>query len=101
MKRSLWKSFITPVAFIAVVLAIILWFTTMNSSASTEQAAVQEEAIRKAAISCYAIEGRYPESLNYIRDNYGVIVNDEDFVINYEAFASNIMPSIEVRLKGD
>ena len=101
MKKSLWKSFITPVAFIAVILAIILWSTTMSSKASVEQANVQKEAIRKAAVSCYAIEGRYPESLNYIRNNYGVIVNEEDFTIDYDVFASNIMPSISVKVKGE
>ena len=101
MRKNLWKAFITPVAFIAVILAIILWSTTMSSKASSEQAGVLETAIRKAAVTCYAIEGRYPESLKYIKDNYGVIVNEEDFTINYEVFASNIMPGIEVRAKGE
>ncbi|MCR4611867.1 MAG: hypothetical protein K5644_08215 [Lachnospiraceae bacterium] len=101
MKKNLWKSFITPVAFIAVVVAIIFWATSLGNKASTEQADVLEEAIRKASVSCYAIEGRYPESLKYIKDNYGVFINEEDFTINYEVFASNIMPSIEVKIKGE
>ncbi len=101
MKKDLWKAFIAPVAFIAVILAIILWSTNMTSKADAQQAQVQEEAIRKAAVTCYAIEGRYPESLKYVRDNYGVIVNEEDFNINYEVFASNIMPSISVKVKGE
>ena len=101
MKKDLWKAFIAPVAFIAVILAIIFWSTNMTSKADAQQAQVQEEAIRKAAVTCYAIEGRYPESLKYVRDNYGVIVNEEDFNINYEVFASNIMPSISVKVKGE
>ena len=101
MKKDLWKAFIAPVAFIAVILAIILWSTNMTSKADAQQAQVQEEAIRKAAVTFYAIEGRYPESLKYVRDNYGVIVNEEDFNINYEVFASNIMPSISVKVKGE
>ena len=101
MKKDFWKSFITPIAFIAVVVAIIFWSTNLSSQASGEQAHILEEAIRKAAVSCYAIEGRYPESLSYIRDHYGVIVNEEDYTINYEVFASNIMPSIEVKTKGE
>ncbi len=101
MKKSFWKSFITPIAFILVILAIIFWSANISSRASGEQASVQEEAIRKAAVSCYAIEGRYPESLKYIKDNYGIIINEDDFTINYEVFASNIMPSIEVKVKGE
>lgn len=101
MKKDLWKAFITPVAFIAVILAIILWSTNMTGKADVQQAKVQEEAIRRAAVTCYAIEGRYPESLQYVRDNYSVIVNEEDFNINYEVFASNIMPSISVKVKGE
>ena len=101
MKKNFWKSFITPVAFIAVVVAIIFWSSTMSSKASAEQASTLENAIRKAAISCYAIEGRYPESLQYIKDNYQVLINEDDFIINYEVFASNIMPSVEVRVRDE
>lgn len=89
------------IAFVLVILAIIMWSGTLSSKASLNEAKVQEDAIRKAAITCYALEGRYPESLSYVKDNYNVIVNEEDFVINYDVFASNIMPSIEVKVKGD
>ncbi len=47
-------------------------------------------------MSCYAIEGRYPESYAYIRDHYGVRVNEDKFYVDYRIFASNIMPDISI-----
>lgn len=61
-----------------------------------ESARVLEDSIRRAAVSCYAVEGRYPDSLDYLTENYGVYVDETDFVVYYEVFASNIMPDVTV-----
>jgi hypothetical protein len=55
-----------------------------------------EEGIRRAVVTCYAIEGSYPESISYIEKHYGVIVDTERYVVYYEIFASNILPNITV-----
>jgi len=47
-------------------------------------------------VQCYAIEGRYPPSVAYLEENYGVKIDRERFDVFYEGFASNIMPSITV-----
>ena len=47
-------------------------------------------------MQCAAIEGSYPMTLSYLEDNYGLQVNDDDFVIFYDAFASNVLPFVTV-----
>ena len=55
-----------------------------------------EEAVRRAAVTCYALEGSYPESYDYLRERYGVRVNENRYDVHYSVFASNLMPDITV-----
>ena len=60
-----------------------------------------EENIRVAIMSCYGIEGSYPEDLNYLRDNYGLYFNDELYQIHYRYLGSNVIPEYRVFKKGN
>ena len=58
-------------------------------------------AVLRSAMECYAVEGVYPESLDYLEQHYGLRVNHRDYIVTYEVFASNQPPSIQVLLKGE
>ncbi len=62
----------------------------------SEGAKIAEESIRRAAVSCYAIEGVYPPDYAYLREHYGVRVDETRYAVIYEVFASNLMPQIAV-----
>ena len=53
-------------------------------------------AILNSAKQCCAIEGSYPASLEHLESDYGLRVNRDDYVITYEVFAENILPSVVV-----
>jgi len=55
-----------------------------------------QERIRRTAVSCYALEGCYPPSLDYMKIWYGLEYNEEMYLVHYEAVASNLMPDITV-----
>ena len=55
-----------------------------------------EQAVRQAAVSCYALEGAYPASYADLKQRSGVAVDEERYIIFYEIFASNIMPDVTV-----
>lgn len=59
-----------------------------------EEKRIADESLRRAAVTCYALEGRYPESYEYIKENYGVRIDERRFTVVYEIFAQNIMPRI-------
>lgn len=61
-----------------------------------ESARVLADSIRRAAVCCYAVEGRYPDTLGYLEDNYGVYIDEAEFAVFYDVFASNIMPDVTV-----
>lgn len=55
-----------------------------------------ETTLRRTAVACFAAEGRYPPSLGYMREHYGIQINDELYAVDYVVFADNLMPDITV-----
>ena len=53
-------------------------------------------AVTRASVQCYAIEGRYPPSVEYLEENYGVRVDRDRYNVFYNGFASNVMPEIVI-----
>jgi len=73
--------------------------STMRFSDESEGKQTQsiEDIIRKAAVQCYALEGEYPPNVEYLRDNYGVILDSSKYFYYYDAsFGSSILPDISV-----
>ena len=55
-----------------------------------------EEAVRKAVISCYALEGIYPANYEDLKAKSGLVIDEEKYKVFYDIFASNIMPDVTV-----
>ena len=73
----------------------------LGRSTGAERAAQLKRAIIRAAVTCYAAEGRYPEDLDYIEAHYGVRADTGSFRVHYELPGENVMPSVSVTWKGD
>lgn len=85
----------------AVALAALLWAAADGLAAqSREQGAVSlRDTVLQTAMQCYAIEGIYPQDLAYLEERYGLTVNHDLYAVTYEAFASNVMPSVVVTVR--
>ncbi|MGL4738268.1 MAG: hypothetical protein ACRCW2_12535 [Cellulosilyticaceae bacterium] len=86
-----------------LVMGWCLAFGGMQTKAYTqsEQMKMMEQAIMKAVVQCYALEGVYPPSIAYISEHYGLEVDEQKYAVYYEIFASNVMPQVKVLpLKG-
>ena len=68
---------------------------------SEEELALLSQQVRRAAVACYASEGRYPQSLDYLEHEYGLRYDGERYAVRYDAFASNVMPDISVSVRGN
>ncbi len=80
---------------IAIFISGILLF---SQKADSKGADTLRDAIRRASVQCYAIEGRYPPSVEYLEENYGIQIDRERYDVFYSGFASNFMPDITVNL---
>jgi hypothetical protein len=50
-------------------------------------------------VQCYAIEGSFPPTVGgveYLRENYGLAVDERRFVVYYESLGQNLVPQIRV-----
>jgi len=91
------KSAVLPVLFTAVIIAMIIFgLHGVESSSRAEGLRTLEDSIRRAVVTAYAIEGRYPQSIEYIEENFGIHIDRSRFIVHYRIFASNIFPEITV-----
>lgn len=72
----------------------------MGKDVAAEDRQQLENAIRRAAVACYAAEGFYPPDMDYITQHYGVQADTQRYHVFYEIFAENIMPQIIVTGRG-
>lgn len=84
-----------------VLTIIIAWFAKQTSSMVSGDISNQtlmsiENAVTTAAMQCYAVEGVYPQTIEYLEGNYGLQLNRERYIIDYEVFASNVLPNVTV-----
>ena len=99
-KRTLRESapaYVLPVICALLTLIIVIHgLGQAERSSRAEGLRTLEESLRRAVITNYAIEGRYPRSLSCIEENYGVYIDRTRYAVFYEIFASNVMPDIVV-----
>ena len=76
---------------------LVSWRTFFHFKTTSEQELESlKQAVIRSSVQCYALEGFYPESLEYLEDHYGLTYDDDKYVVSYEVTASNLMPSIDV-----
>ena len=84
----------------AVVLCVLLCFVTALTGVAEgqDQESLRQvkEAIHRGCVACYATEGIYPPDLDYLKDRYGIQVDEERYMVDYSIFAPNMMPDITV-----
>lgn len=93
-------NFIWKLLSTMLVLAFLSFFFqgihTVDHTTSEEQAKSLEKAIRQSVVQCYAVEGTYPPSLDYLKEHYGIFYDSNLFYVDYTSIGSNIMPDITI-----
>lgn len=55
-----------------------------------------ERVLKRSVMQTYALEGRYPSSLDEIIEQYHITYDQDTFAVEYQITASNMMPDITV-----
>ena len=82
-----------------ILLAFFLFFNGLKNvsvEASAQGKKKLEEAIRRAAVACYAAEGAFPPDIEYLVEHYGLSVDESKYIVHYDIFSENLMPDITV-----
>ncbi len=105
MTGNMEKRRINRLTILSVILFIlvVIWFVI--SAANAGNAADRKRtdsvygSVMNGAVLCYSIEGEYPPSLDYLKENYGVIFDSDRYVVDYSYFGANIRPTVVVAEK--
>ena len=87
---------VSAAVFGAVVGFFLQGIAAFGQRIEAEGARTLQNAIMRACVQCYAIEGRYPPGVQYLEDEYGIRIDEERYAVFYSGFASNVMPDITV-----
>ena len=87
--------------FLLVIGVLLMGFNNAFSVVNDSDLSRVKQNIKDGIVECYAIEGKYPESIEYLKDNYGVYFNDKSYQIHYRYLGLNMMPEFDVFIKGD
>ena len=97
------KQALTPSGFlfsVCIFLLILFLFVQGISSFSESTKKRQKESLENAIMRnityCYTVEGTYPESLSYLKENYGLTYNEDLFFVDYRISGSNILPDVTI-----
>ena len=55
-----------------------------------------EEALNRSITYCYAVEGAYPESLEYLTKHYGLTYDHDRFFVDYHVSGANLYPDVTI-----
>lgn len=86
------------VLFLCCLLLFLHGVSALSSTADETYTASLRQAILRSAVHCYAMEGRYPESIDYLKEHYGISWDETRYLVDYEIIASNLRPDVTVIL---
>ena len=92
MKRHL----LTVMIFLLMMGFLYYEVSSIQCISDDRQLENLQTSIRCSAVQCYALEGRYPESLDYLKKYYGISYDEKKYFVDYTAQSSNLMPDITV-----
>ena len=98
--KNLGKKIAAAFIIVCCLFAFVSCSSGENLQAESSANAIKT-AIMDKALQCYVIEGSYPSGLEYLEDNYGLVVNHNDYQIVYTAVAENLPPQIKVVYKNE
>lgn len=96
-RQHLFRRILTDLfLFFAAVFLFCQGMNRLSVWAGKEQKKSLEEAVWRGITQCYAIEGRYPQSLEYLKREYGLQYDTERFFVDYQALGANIVPDVTI-----
>lgn len=95
-RKGILLSILVPLLAVLILLCFLTGLSNLSQGHADEGLQQLEEAIHRAAVSCYAAEGFYPPNIEYLVDHYGIQIDHDRYVVNYTVFAENLMPDITV-----
>ena len=90
-------SALAPLLFTGMlIVGLMIGLGQAEDSSRSEGVRLLQDALYRVALHSYAVNGHFPESLDYIIQNYNIHIDRSRFDVVYGVFASNVLPDIRV-----
>lgn len=99
-RRSSRVLFASVGVFLALLVLLLCAVNSVSSGTERRQRETLERALNRCITWCYAVEGSYPETLNYMKEHYGLRYDEERFFVDYHSRGSNLLPDVTILEKG-
>ena len=90
------KLLLSVALFLIIFYAFTSGISKLSHSSDTKQTELLHLAISRGITHCYATNGHYPESLDYLKENYGITYDEDKYFVDYQVFGKNIFPDITI-----
>ena len=100
--RAIWnhRSIVFAVLIMVFIVAFVVYGTvTTANTADQEGLRIAERAINRNVMQCYALEGAYPPSMEYLEENYAMDIDKDRFIVIYTYRGTNVIPQIVIELR--
>ncbi len=92
-----WVNPLAAVAFLVVLSVIFFLRFPSNRPASEESVQKLRDSILRSATQCYALEGAYPPSVEYLEEHYGLLYDKKRFTVEFQTWEqANVKPTVIV-----
>lgn len=86
-----------PMLLLVTALGFFVLFSGSFSTANLNyERKLLEQALERSITQCYALEGSYPTSLEYLMEHYGLTYNPEHFFVDYHYIGGNLWPDVTI-----
>ena len=97
--RKLKKLSLPLIGFILLFIVFIKGIASVSETTIYKQKESLTTALNRSITQCYAVEGTYPPSLEYIENHYGLTYDHDKFFVDYQVYGANMYPTVTVLTK--
>ena len=87
---------LSVVVFVLLISLTAIWLEGFARDSRARQRQALETALNRSVFLCYALEGRYPDSLEELRRDFRLSYDENLFYVDYRPMGGNLMPDITV-----
>ena len=87
--------------FAVFMLIFMMGVAIMGNGNGDRQEQALNSAMERDIMHCYALEGFYPPSLEYIEQHYGLTYDKSAYIVDYQPVGNNIYPNYTIIKKGE
>ncbi len=93
------KISLSLLAVILLLVLFVLGLSDLNRQTRDRSYESLVTALNRDIVHCYAVEGFYPPSIEYLEQHYGLTYAKEDYMVDYIYEGSNLYPTVTVLKK--